>query len=60
MNYSYHDFTNYNDGKRGGKVRVRAKINIVDKENLITTTKNYLENKLAFHHHPLAALEHEH
>ena len=28
------DFTNYNDGKRGGKVRVRAKINIVDKSTL--------------------------
>ena len=28
------DFTNYNDGKRGGKVRVRAKINIIDKSTL--------------------------
>ncbi len=29
------DFTNYNDGKRGGKVRVRAKINIESKDKLI-------------------------
>ena len=29
------DFTNYNDGKRGGKVRVRAKISLLDKKTLI-------------------------
>ena len=29
------DFTNYNDGKRGGKIRVRAKINQQDKNTLI-------------------------
>ncbi len=28
------DFSNYNSGKRGGKVRVRAKIEIVDKKHL--------------------------
>ena len=31
------DFTNYNDGKRGGKVRVRAKINQLDKKTLVIT-----------------------
>lgn len=31
------DFTNYNDGQRGGKVRVRAKINQVDKKTLTIT-----------------------
>ncbi|MFC2109866.1 DNA gyrase/topoisomerase IV subunit A [Bacteroidota bacterium] len=29
------DFTNYNDGKRGGKVRVRARINQLDKKTLV-------------------------
>jgi topoisomerase-4 subunit A len=29
------DVTNYNDGKRGGKIRVRAKIDEVDKKNLV-------------------------
>ena len=29
------DITNYNDGKRGGKVRVRATIEEVDKKNLV-------------------------
>ena len=29
------DFTNYNDGKRGGKVRVRAKIAQLDKKTLV-------------------------
>src|SRR5437868_1248536 len=29
------DITNYNDGKRGSKVRVRAKIEEVDKKNLV-------------------------
>ena len=31
------DFTNYNDGKRGGKVRVRAKISQQDKKTLVIT-----------------------
>jgi len=31
------DFTNYNDGKRGGKVRVRARIAQVDKKTLAIT-----------------------
>ena len=31
------DFTNYNDGKRGGKVRVRAKISQYDKKTLVIT-----------------------
>ena len=31
------DFTNYNDGKRGGKIRVRAKILIEDKKTLKIT-----------------------
>jgi len=31
------DFTNYNDGKRGGKVRVRAKIKAIDKSTLHIT-----------------------
>lgn len=31
------DVTNYNDGLRGGKVRVRAKINQVDKQTLTIT-----------------------
>ena len=35
------DFTNYNDGKRGGKVRVRAKINIVDKSTLLVSELPY-------------------
>lgn len=29
------DFSNYNEGLRGGKIRVRAKIDIVDKKTLI-------------------------
>ena len=29
------DVTNYNEGKRGGKIRVRAKIEEVDKRNLV-------------------------
>lgn len=29
------DITNYNEGKRGGKVRVRAKIEELDKKNLV-------------------------
>ncbi|MDP5105433.1 MAG: DNA gyrase/topoisomerase IV subunit A, partial [Polaribacter sp.] len=31
------DFTNYNDGKRGGRVRVRAKISQLDKKTLVIT-----------------------
>lgn len=31
------DFTNYNNGLRGGKVRVRAKINKIDKKTLTIT-----------------------
>lgn len=31
------DFTRYNDGMRGGKIRVRAKINILDKKTLVIT-----------------------
>jgi len=35
------DFSNYNGGKRGGKVRVRAKINIIDKRHLTVTEIPY-------------------
>ena len=31
------DFSKYNDGLRGGKVRVRAKIEKLDKKTLIIT-----------------------
>ncbi|MBN8702912.1 MAG: DNA gyrase/topoisomerase IV subunit A [Bacteroidetes bacterium] len=31
------DFTDYNDGLRGGKIRIRAKISQVDKKNLVIT-----------------------
>lgn len=31
------DFSNYNDGLRGGKVRVRAKIALLDKKTLVIT-----------------------
>lgn len=31
------DVTNYNEGKRGGKVRVRAKISALDKKTLVIT-----------------------
>lgn len=47
------DFSNYNDGKRGGKVRVRAKINQVDKKTLViseipygTTTSSLIDSIL--------------
>jgi topoisomerase-4 subunit A len=47
------DFTNYNDGKRGGKVRVRAKINQFDKKTLVineipfgTTTSSLIDSIL--------------
>jgi len=35
------DFSNYNDGKRGGKIRVRAKITQQDKNTLIITEIPY-------------------
>jgi len=38
------DFTNYNDGKRGGKVRVRAKIKAIDKSTLHITEIPYSTN----------------
>ena len=38
------DFTNYNDGKRGGKVRVRARIKSVDKNTLHITELPYSTN----------------
>ena len=47
------DFTNYNDGKRGGKVRVRAKISQLDKKTLViseipfsTTTTSLIDSIL--------------
>ncbi len=46
------DFTNYNDGKRGGKIRVRAKIHQEDKHTLIiselpfSTTTSSLINSI--------------
>ena len=45
------DFTNYNDGKRGGKIRVRAKISQFDKKTLVineipfgTTTTSLIDS----------------
>ena len=45
------DFSDYNDGKRGGKVRVRAKIEIKDKKTLLikeipfsTTTSSLIDS----------------
>ncbi len=45
------DFENYNDGKRGGKIRVRAKISQLDKKTLVvndipfgTTTTSLIES----------------
>ncbi|MCI2228071.1 DNA gyrase/topoisomerase IV subunit A [Polaribacter sp. MSW13] len=45
------DFTNYNDGKRGGKVRIRAKIHQLDKKTLVineipfgTTTTSLIDS----------------
>jgi len=35
------DVTNYNDGKRGGKIRARAKINIEDNKTLVITEIPY-------------------
>ena len=47
------DFSNYNDGKRGGKVRLRAKISTVDKSKLLiseipygTTTTSLIDSIL--------------
>lgn len=47
------DFTHYNDGKRGGKVRVRARINQLDKKTLVvseiphgTTTSSLIDSIL--------------
>ncbi len=47
------DFTNYSDGKRGGKVRVRAKISQLDKKTLVineipfgTTTTSLIDSIL--------------
>ena len=38
------DFSNYNDGKRGGKIRVRAKIKSLDKSTLHITELPYSTN----------------
>lgn len=35
------DFSNYNDGQRGGKIRVRAKINKLDTKTLVITEIPY-------------------
>ena len=35
------DVTNYNDGKRGGRIKVRAKINQLNKNTLIITQIPY-------------------
>jgi topoisomerase-4 subunit A len=35
------DVTNYNEGKRGGKIRVRAKIEEIDKRNLVISDVPY-------------------
>ena len=47
------DFTNYNDGKRGGRVRIRAKISVMDKTTLLiseipfgTTTSSLIDSIL--------------
>jgi topoisomerase-4 subunit A len=47
------DFSNYNDGKRGGKVRVRARISTLDKKTLViseipfgTTTSSLIDSIL--------------
>ncbi len=51
LNGGMGDFSNYNDGLRGGKVRVRARIKIVDNKTLIiheipfgTTTGSLIES----------------
>ena len=38
------DFSNYNDGKRGGKIRVRAKIKAIDKSTLHITELPFTTN----------------
>ncbi|WP_340063101.1 DNA gyrase/topoisomerase IV subunit A [Ascidiimonas aurantiaca] len=38
------DITNYNDGERGGKIRVRAKISQLDKNTLVITEIPYATN----------------
>ena len=38
------DFSNYNDGKRGGKIRVRAKIKAIDKSTLNITELPFTTN----------------
>ncbi|NVO01947.1 MAG: DNA gyrase/topoisomerase IV subunit A [Bacteroidetes bacterium] len=50
----YGDFSKYNDGRRGGKVRIRAKINQLDKKTLViseipfgTTTTKLIETVIA-------------
>ncbi len=47
----YADFSRYNSGLRGGKVRIRARINILDKKTLVineipfgTTTNSVMES----------------
>ena len=47
------DFTNYNDGKRGGRVRIRAKVSVIDKTTLLiseipfgTTTTSLIDSIL--------------
>ena len=53
LNGGMADFTNYNDGLRGGKVRVRARLEKVDKKTLVvneipygTTTTSLIESVL--------------
>ncbi len=50
----YADFSKYNEGMRGGKVRIRAKINIQDKKTLVineipfgTTTNSLMDSIVA-------------
>ena len=38
------DFSNYNNGKKGGKIRARSEINIVDKKTLSITSVPYGTN----------------
>ena len=38
------DFSNYNNGKKGGRIRVRSEINIVDKKTLSITSVPYGTN----------------
>ena len=38
------DFSNYNNGKKGGRIRVRANIDIVDKKTLSITSVPYSTN----------------